>query len=153
MAIADRYGNIYVVEVRSHLQLNVCPISIKIPTMNWHSLRNWNQSEVNEISADVLLPPESPWFNGHFPGEPILPGVAQLGMVFDTIKQARKQKLKISSIRRVRFKHVIRPDDQIKIVATSLEKNDGCYSFRILLEKEPVCSGIMTVENQLEPEQ
>jgi len=120
--------------------------------MKWHALTNLNQSDLNEISANVLIPPESPWFRGHFPGEPILPGVAQLGMVYDAINHVCKQKLKISGIRRVRFKHIIRPNDHIKIVAAPLKKEKGSYSFRIMLQEEPVCSGIMTVENQPEPE-
>jgi 3-hydroxymyristoyl/3-hydroxydecanoyl-(acyl carrier protein) dehydratase len=111
-------------------------------------LEKMNRSEDNEISADIHVPPDSPWFNGHFPGAPILPGVAQIGMVFDTIRKARNRDLKISSVRRVRFKRIIRPDDQLKIIAAPLKKEAGSYSFRILIQNEAVCSGVMTVENR-----
>jgi 3-hydroxymyristoyl/3-hydroxydecanoyl-(acyl carrier protein) dehydratase len=111
-------------------------------------LEEMNRSEENEISADVHVPPDSPWFDGHFPGEPILPGVAQIGMVFDAIRKARNRDLKRSSVRRVRFKRIIRPDDQLKIIAAPLKKEAGAYSFRILIQDEAVCSGVMTVENQ-----
>jgi len=111
-------------------------------------LAEMNRSEENEISADIHVPPDSPWFDGHFPGEPILPGVAQIGMVFDAIRKARNQDLKISSVRRVRFKRIIRPDDQLKIIAAPLKKEAGSYSFRILIQDEVVCSGLLTVENR-----
>jgi 3-hydroxymyristoyl/3-hydroxydecanoyl-(acyl carrier protein) dehydratase len=114
----------------------------------WYMLKELTRSEENEISADIHVPPDSPWFNGHFPGEPILPGVAQIGMVVDAISKARRQKLKISSVRRVRFKRIIRPDDQLKIIAEPLKKEVDSYSFRILIQDEAVCSGVMTVENQ-----
>jgi 3-hydroxyacyl-[acyl-carrier-protein] dehydratase len=114
----------------------------------WYMLEEMNRSEENEISADIHVPPDSPWFDGHFPGEPILPGVAQIGMVFDAIRKARNPNLKISSVRRVRFKRIIRPDDQLKIIAAPLKKEAGSYSFRILIQDEVVCSGMMTVENR-----
>jgi len=75
-----------------------------------------------------------------------LPGVAQIGMVFDAIRKAHHQNLMISSVRRVRFKHIIRPDDQLKIIAVPLKQETDSYSFRILVREEAVCSGVMTVE-------
>lgn len=119
----------------------------------WHLLNNVTRSDKNEISADIQVPSDSPWFSGHFPGEPILPGVAQIRMVFDTISSARNGEMSVSSVRRVRFKQIIRPDDQIKIIASPLVQNDDAYSFRIAVKDETVCSGVMTVEqhnNQLE---
>jgi len=116
----------------------------------WYKVNNMNRSAENEISADIRVPSDSPWFDGHFPGEPILPGVAQIGMVFDTIKKAHNQELMVSSVRRIRFKRIIRPDDQLKIIAVPLKQETDSYSFRILIQDETVCSGVMTVENQKE---
>ena len=116
----------------------------------WYKVNNMNRSAENEISADIRVPSDSPWFDGHFPGEPILPGVAQIGIVFDAIRKAHNQELKVSSVRRVRFKRIIRPDDQLKIIAVPLKQETDSYSFRILVQDETVCSGVMTVENQKE---
>ena len=118
--------------------------------MEWYSLKNLRLSDLNEISADIRVPPDSPWFCGHFPGEPILPGVAQLEMVFVIINQSCNQNLKISGVRRVRFKQIVRPNDRLRVIATPLKKETGAYSFRIMLEDELVCSGVMTVENRRE---
>ena len=116
----------------------------------WYKLKEMNRSEANEISADIHVPSDSPWFDGHFPAEPILPGVAQIGMVFDAIRKAHNQDLKISRVRRVRFKRIIRPDDRLKIIAAPLKQEVGSYSFLILIQNETVCSGVITVENQTE---
>ncbi len=75
-----------------------------------------------------------------------MPGVAQIGMVKDTIRQTQDQNLKVSGVRRVRFKQLIRPDDKLKLIAAPLKETAGAYSFRILVENETVCSGVMTVE-------
>lgn len=117
----------------------------------WYMLKEINRSKENEISTDIHIPSDSPWFDGHFPGEPILPGVAQIGMVFDAIRKAHNQDLIISGVRRVRFKRMIRPDDRLKIIATPLKKEMDAYSFRILIQDETVCSGVMTVAYQKEP--
>jgi len=113
--------------------------------MQWYSIKNVRQSDLNEISGDIRVLPDSPWFCGHFPGEPILPGIAQLGMVFEVIKQSCNQNLKISSINRVRFKQIIRPNDRLRVIATPLKGETGSYFFRIIVEDEMVCSGVMTV--------
>ncbi len=113
---------------------------------NWYSLSNIKRSSSNEILADAIVSGKSPWFSGHFPGEPILPGVAQLGMVFDTIKQACGKNLKISGVKRVKFKQVIRPDDKIQIIASKKNDDNNLYMFQIMVASQIACNGIMTVE-------
>ena len=120
--------------------------------MKWYVLKNVTRSDKNEIEAEIHVPPDSPWFSGHFPGDPILPGVAQIGMVKDVIRQARGKDLSVSGIRRVRFKQIIRPDDRLNLVAAPLNENPGAYSFRILVENEAVCSGVMMVEERTKRE-
>jgi 3-hydroxymyristoyl/3-hydroxydecanoyl-(acyl carrier protein) dehydratase len=116
----------------------------------WYKLNKMSRSAANEISADIHVPSDSPWFDGHFPGDPILPGVAQIAMVFDAIRKAYNRELKLSGVRRVRFKGIIRPDDRLNIIAAPLKQETGSYSFRILIQDETVCSGVMAVENQKE---
>jgi 3-hydroxymyristoyl/3-hydroxydecanoyl-(acyl carrier protein) dehydratase len=94
------------------------------------------------------VPPDSSWFSGHFPGEPILPGIAQLGMVFDAINQSKQQNLRICSISRVRFKQIIRPNDQLRVFATLKKDHTGSYQFHITVEEELVCSGVLKVETR-----
>lgn len=96
--------------------------------------------------ADAWVPSDSPWFAGHFPGEPILPGVAQLGMVFDLIAQFSKGPIEIQGIERVRYKKMIRPGDLLRVVAEPRKGRDNSYSFRISLRQELVCSGFMVVK-------
>jgi 3-hydroxymyristoyl/3-hydroxydecanoyl-(acyl carrier protein) dehydratase len=111
----------------------------------WYNLKKITRSAENEISADIQVPPDSPWFDGHFPTEPILPGVAQIGLVLDVISKAHNQDLKASSVRRVRFKRIVRPDDKLKIIAAPLKQEIDSYSFRILIQDETICSGVLTV--------
>ena len=116
--------------------------------MMWYVLKDLKRSDSRELRAEVQVPRDSPWFSGHFPEEPILPGIAQLGMVFDAIKQSSDQNLKVSSVSRVRFKQIIRPDDQLRIIVTPQKDHAESYVFRIMVKGELVCSGVMTVEDR-----
>jgi 3-hydroxyacyl-[acyl-carrier-protein] dehydratase len=112
----------------------------------WYEVEETGQSDPRVLSVGVRVPADSPWFSGHFPGEPILPGIAQLGMVFDAIARAGDRKPTIKSISRVRFKRAIRPDDHLKIIAAPRGDEVESYNFRIMHEEEVVCSGAMTFQ-------
>jgi 3-hydroxymyristoyl/3-hydroxydecanoyl-(acyl carrier protein) dehydratase len=112
----------------------------------WYEVEDAGQSEARVLSMKIRVPANSPWFCGHFPGEPILPGIAQLGMVFDAISRSNDRKLTLRSVSRVRFKQAIRPDDRLKITAAPKRDDVDSYTFRIMHEEEVVCSGVMTFQ-------
>lgn len=114
--------------------------------MKWYSLVKVEKLSSNEIIMYTEVLPESPWFSGHFPGDPILPGIAQLEMALDGIKRLSKKNLKISGVRKIRFKQFIRPNDKIKVKIALREGDILSYSFRIMVEEEMACNGILTVE-------
>ncbi len=88
--------------------------------------------------------PDSPWFSGHFPDDPVLPGIAQIAMAFEAVKHLGGKERKIFQVKKVRFKQIIRPGDKLT-VRVSLRKNNT-FSFRIFLKGELACSGILTVK-------
>ncbi len=116
---------------------------------SWYSLTNIKRSSSNEIFADAKASGKSPWFSGHFPGEPILPGVALLEMVFDAIKQECGENLKISGVKRVKFKQIIKPGDKIQIIARKKNANNSLYTFQVMVDSRIACNGIMAVEKKV----
>lgn len=113
----------------------------------WYTLGEIRQSAEGEISAKVKIAGDSPWFSGHFPGSPILPGIAQLGMVSDLISHFSKSDLFIRSLSRVKFKKLCTPGDLLGIYALP-GKMLNSYSFRIEVSEEEVCSGVLILENK-----
>lgn len=112
----------------------------------WHGLNHIDISGTGEMATEICVPPESQWFAGHFPGEPVLPGVAQLGMVYDTVRQARRRSFNLAGFSRVKFKKVIRPWDCLKIHVVPNSDKEGVFSFRILVGGAIACSGTMTLD-------
>jgi 3-hydroxyacyl-[acyl-carrier-protein] dehydratase len=97
------------------------------------------------LTAEVHIPPGSRWFDGHFPGAPVLPGIAQLGMVFDLIRHAFQEPVRVVEVSRVRFKQIVGPDDRLVVTVEPRPVRPGSYVFRITRGNELVCSGTMVV--------
>ncbi len=106
----------------------------------WYRVLSITQNDENEVFAKVSTDEDSPWFAGHFPGDPVLPGIAQLHMVTACIEQAVQQKLIVQHLARVKFKQLIRPGDILDIHVTP-GKKDNNYTFTIETTGRPVCSG------------
>lgn len=99
------------------------------------------------LVADVWVPAESPWFDGHFPSHPVLPGIAQLGMVADLIQAARGLPARVVEVSRVRFKQMILPGDRLQVSAEPRPGHAGAYAFRLTREEAVICSGTMIVKS------
>ena len=101
-------------------------------------------SSSDEVVMEAEAAPDSPWFSGHFPDDPILPGIAQIAMAFEAVKHLSGGDIKIREVKKVRFKQIIRPDDRVTI---SVSPGKGhTYAFRILLKGELACNGILSVK-------
>lgn len=112
----------------------------------WYLLTKTDRSNENEFSYTAKVQRNSPWFLGHFPDDPILPGIAQLAMVFDAVNQVNNEGKKIFEIKRVRFKQVIKPDDPIDLIITPCSTGPDHYFFKIMVRSALACSGTMIVE-------
>jgi 3-hydroxymyristoyl/3-hydroxydecanoyl-(acyl carrier protein) dehydratase len=111
----------------------------------WYDLSVRKRPDAEALAADVHVPADSRWFDGHFPGHPVLPGVAQLSMVFELIARAFDEALMVREVSRVRFKQMIEPGDHLAVFAASKPERPGEYAFRITRNDHLVCSGSMTV--------
>lgn len=102
---------------------------------------------MNDTGCDarIKLPSDSRWFDGHFPGNPVLPGIAQLGMVADLLSWALARRLMVTSVGRVRFKQMLWPGDCIDLSVTPKSGHEGMFAFQITKDGQMVCNGNITV--------
>lgn len=107
-----------------------------------------NRLNKDEIAAQVTTDAQSPWFSGHFPGNPILPGIAQLKMVADLVVAAREDGVHMIGLSRVKFRKIVRPGELLDIYAASGKLEDQ-YAFRITSSNEEVCSGMMLFAKEI----
>ncbi len=95
-----------------------------------------------EIVTSVTIDGNSPWFSGHFPNDPILPGIAQLKLVADLVANSEAGALCMTGVSRVKFRKIVRPGDVLDIIVNHSDKK-GHYLFKITSRDEDVCSGWM----------
>ena len=115
--------------------------------MKWYSILGLETSDDDKIILNTEVLPDSPWFDGHFPENPTLPGIAQLEMAIDAIRLVSKRNLSVTGFRKIRFKRVIRPGEKLKVIITSRKSQEGSYAFRILVEDKLACNGVLFVKN------
>lgn len=111
----------------------------------WYDLSVRERPDAGGLVAEVYVPADSRWFDGHFPGNPVLPGVAQLSMVFELIGKAFSHALSVREVSRVRFKQMILPEDRLAVFAAPKPEQHGVYAFRITKHDKLVCNGNMTI--------
>jgi 3-hydroxyacyl-[acyl-carrier-protein] dehydratase len=93
------------------------------------------------FQAQARVGADSIWFDGHFPGVPVLPGIAQLSMVADLIQRMIPSHINPAGLQRIRFKQPVRPDDLLALTVTA--KDDNQFVFHIALNGETACRGTM----------
>ncbi len=106
----------------------------------WYAMAAPRRSAAGEIVSQVRVDVNSPWFVGHFPDFPVLPGIAQLKMVVDMLAESLGKDLHILSVSRVKFKKLVVPDETLKVRAQEGERPLQ-YSFRITSGEEDVSTG------------
>jgi len=115
----------------------------------------WQTLEITSIQEDrlearAIAPAGSAWFEGHFPSQPILPGIAMIAMAFDAARQQEAlagRNIRLKSVTRIRFKKPVLPGEQFKILLTREQRpDDTAYRFTILVAGEAGCTGILHTE-------
>jgi len=83
--------------------------------------------------------------SGHFPGEPILPGMALVHVVWQAIVREagkRAEEITLTKLKRVRFTQPVRPGDHIAVLITVIEEgSESTYSFKVVSGENVICSG------------
>ncbi|PKN69225.1 MAG: hypothetical protein CVU54_10790 [Deltaproteobacteria bacterium HGW-Deltaproteobacteria-12] len=113
----------------------------------WQLLREVKAKEQNRIEVEAFVPPNSPWFSGHFPGAPILPGIALIHLVWQAISREageRGEELRLHTLKRVRFSQPVRPGEAFSAIITGGEPgNEAVYSFKVVSGENVICSGLI----------
>jgi len=95
------------------------------------------------ISREYVIAADHPCLDGHFPGDPIVPGVLLLDMMRLLLQQWQPQ-LCISAIAKAKFHHPLRPGEPFTI--TLVERSPGSYRFECLRGTDKLASGLVHTE-------
>jgi len=117
-----------------------------------YELREVNAISSNEIEALAYVPTDSSWFLGHFPNEPILPGIALIYMTQQAIIQdaaTKGEEIILEALKRVRFTQPVRPGESLKVSITSEEAGEKIlFTYKVAHEENIVCSGLIAAKKK-----
>ena len=119
--------------------LPASPRPLLVQMHGWHGQVK-RPHEDNVIDMDTA---ESPWFRGHFPGQPLLPGVALLALVCRALRDGPGEEIEIAGFRHVRFKRLVHPGERIAIEARWLSAEE--VRFEVQVEGKLACRGTLLV--------
>lgn len=70
-----------------------------------------NEVSGEKISAKISFNKDHPVFKGHFPGNPIVPGVVQIQVMKDLLERVFNKKIFLNQVKSIKFINVINPFD------------------------------------------
>jgi 3-hydroxymyristoyl/3-hydroxydecanoyl-(acyl carrier protein) dehydratase len=88
-----------------------------------------HQGDTTELR--MTLPTTLAWFHGHFPGEPILPGISQVHMAVLLAREVFGWAPESGDLTRVKFKDIIRPGEVLDLTLT-VHRDSDRLAFRWL---------------------
>ena len=91
-----------------------------------------------DVTTHISLPPEGSYFEGHFPGQPILPGVAQLALVQQALAEAGVDQ-PLREITFTRLRQIVLPGDILEL--TTRKSEEGRLRFDLKRDNKLVTNG------------
>ncbi len=110
--------------------------------MRSHEKKLEEQYECHDFA--VFVPPNLRYFDGHFDGDPILPGIVQVNeLVLERAEAVWPDLGHLQRIERLKFQHPIRPGDSIRL---ELRRRIGSIQirFRLMLKETACASGVLS---------
>ena len=97
------------------------------------------QATADALAAELVFPPDTECFKGHFPGFPILPGVAQLYFLRHFAQQAFPDWPRVPTYGRLKFQKVILPGRTVNLRV--VRKGPSAFEFSLVGANGPRSSG------------
>ena len=86
------------------------------------------------MNAVIEVPAAGAYFEGHFPGRPILPGVAELTLALDALEREARRPIPIQGIAFARLRQLVFPGDRLELTA----REQDAARLRVELKREGV---------------
>jgi len=103
-----------------------------------------------------VFAPEEPFFRGHFPGDPLVPGVILTEALAQTAGLAAGQPgkaFRLSAIRGMKFLRAVRPNEEIMLSAKKLAVVGGLWQFEVVsrVAGQTVAEGVVVLSETDRP--
>lgn len=87
--------------------------------------------EGESIEAEVRLNPEHEVYDGHFPEQPVVPGVIQLQMVKEILESVLQEELFLDTVGTAKYLKMIIPKEDLRLHISIQYKQSDTGDFKI----------------------
>ena len=95
----------------------------------------------NGWEADLVFDPDAAYFQGHFPGFPLLPGVVQLGVAHHFAERFLGREIVLKTVKKMKFSGMVHPTEVVHLSLILVAERTVAYTYR---KRDTVCaSGTM----------
>jgi len=95
-----------------------------------YSIQSFRETD-GSVEASVKLNKDHEVFKGHFPGNPIMPGVCTIQMVKELTEKALGKELFLSVVSNVKFMAIINPEKNETIqIMLNISEEDGAIKVK-----------------------
>ena len=98
-------------------------------------MENFTVGENGQVSAEFTFSEKFSGFSGHFPGNPILPGVCQIQSVLIVAAAVYRKDVTLIALSRAKFLNKVIPGDTI-ILRGETDISDGLISAKFMISKK-----------------
>ena len=104
---------------------------------NFYKIKKFEEID-HQIHAAIRLNPDHELYRGHFPGQPVMPGVVQLQIVKELLEKALEKNLLLSRLVSAKYYAMIIPGDSTDIEISIRIKTveDGEYKITAEIKNE-----------------
>ncbi len=100
------------------------------------------------ITATFLVPADHPSLPGHFPGNPVVPGVVVLDRVIGTLAASGVPLARLRHLKHVKFIEPLLPDQEATL---SAEVGDTALSFSVARDDRTIAKGSFEIGTEAAP--
>lgn len=100
-------------------------------------------ADSNCAGYEMFFPESCNFFEGHFTGFPVLPGVVQLYYAAYFASEAFNLKINTDSVKKIKFSKIIRPKQHLKLI---FERKDNTINYRYEKDGQICSSGVMSTD-------
>ena len=86
-------------------------------------------SEPPRTSIGLGVPADLDWFRGHFPGQPVLPGIVQVHWAVLACRTVYGLPGSPREIKRLKFKRVVEPPAELELALARVGAHEAEFSF------------------------
>ena len=113
---------------------------------DYYTILGKEHSEENTYVFRLALCPEADVYRGHFPGDPIAPGVCTLQMIKECLQSVlRREEMRLARIKQCRFSRLLRPSK--KELQLEIKLLDEAWFTAQIMDEDQVCMKIKAQYN------